>query len=570
MKKTSPRGTTPRVRPAAEPRLSRAIIAGIRKNALFTNVPPRRVSALLPRLTLRHYDRGEVIFDESSSGSLIYLIITGRVRIIKRTRHGVESRLALLREGDFFGEMSIIDRAPRSARAEAMEDCDIVTLRSSDFRLLIRHSDAFSLNLLQGLARRLRTIDHTFVVELERNMRSLHERMDKLHLLVEASKIVNSSLDLDRLLELILEFATRSIQADRGTLYLLDGERQELWSKVAQGPSMIEIRMPVGKGLAGYVAKSGETVNIHDAYRDPRFNPEIDRRSGYHTHTVLCMPMRDREGVIVGVFQFLNKKGGLFTEEDQAFIAAFSIHAALAIQNARMARQMVDNERLSAVGKMANTIIHDIKNPMNTLRLYAQVIKSKTEGQEPARLAEEIMRQVDRFAHMAQDILDFSRGVSEMNLTEVKIGELMSEVLRFLELDLQRRKITLTHDLAYEGPARLDTEKMIRVFINLAGNAADAMPEGGTLHVTTGQAGGSLLIAFTDTGSGMTEEVRARIFEPFFTHGKKHGTGLGLSIVRKIVDDHGGTIAVASEPGRGTTFTVTLPLAIAPEPPQGA
>jgi signal transduction histidine kinase/CRP-like cAMP-binding protein len=559
MKKNSPRPAVRRARRPVSRPLPPAVIAGIRKNALFANVPPRRISALLPRMTLDRYTRGQTIFDESTRGSLLYLIVSGRVRIIKRTRHGVESRLALLHEGDFFGEMSIIDHLPRSARAEAMEKTVIVTLRSSDFRTLLRDTDAFSLNLLQSLARRLRTIDHTFVVELERNMRALHTRMDQLHLLVEASKTVNSSLNLDRLLELILEFATRSIAADRGTVYLLDERTQELWSKVTQGANMVEIRMPVGKGLAGYVAKTGETVNIHDAYKDPRFNPEIDRRSGYRTHTVLCMPMRDREGTIVGVFQFLNRKGGTFTPEDESFIAAFSIHAAMAVHNARLAHQYMENERLAAVGRMAGTVIHDIKNPMNTLRLYAQVIKSKTEGQEPARLAEQIMRQVDRFVHMTQDILDFSRGVSELQLAPVNMTELMTDVLRFIDLDLRKRNIALTQNLAYAGPASLDMEKMVRVFVNLAGNAADAMGEGGTLHVSTELADGMVRIAFTDTGTGMTEDVRARIFEPFFTHGKKHGTGLGLSIVRKIVEDHHGTITVASEPGKGSTFTVCLP-----------
>ncbi len=539
--------------------LAQRIAEGIRRNALFTNVRPGQVRAALAKLTVERYPRGGLIFDESQPGRDLFLLVSGKVRITKLTRSGIESRLALLHEGDFFGELSIIDGSSRSARAEAVEACVIARLPAAEFRALIHDSDAFTLNLLQNLAFRLRSIDHTFVLELERHTRALKARMEKLHLLVEASKTVNSSLELDRLLIVVLEFAARTIQADRGTLYLIDTEKEELWSKIVQGSNMVEIRLPLGKGLAGYVAKTGETINIPDAYKDPRFNPEIDHKSGYHTHNVLCMPMKDKEGKIVGVFQFLNRKGGAFTPEDEAFIEGFSIHAALAVENARLARQMVDNERLSAVGRMAGTIIHDIKNPMNTLRLYAQVIKSKAGNEEAGRYADEIMRQVDRLVHMTQDILDYSRGISEMHITTVSLGDTMTDVLNFLELELSRRNVVLTRSLNYNGPVSIDTEKMIRVFYNLATNAADAMPKGGSLAVATSRTGNDIHIVFTDTGEGMPEEVLRRMFEPFFTHGKKHGTGLGLAIVKKIIDDHRGAIEVRSEAQKGTTFDIRLP-----------
>ncbi len=129
---------------------------------------------------------------------------------------------------------------------------------------------------------------------------------------------------------------------------------------------MVAIRLPIGKGLAGHVARTGEVVNITDAYSDPRFNPEIDRKSGYSTRTVLCMPMRNKNGEIIGVFQLLNKRIGHFGPEDEAFIEALSVHAAIALENARMAQEMVQNERLSAVGQMSSTILHDIRCPITT------------------------------------------------------------------------------------------------------------------------------------------------------------------------------------------------------------
>jgi signal transduction histidine kinase len=230
------------------------------------------------------------------------------------------------------------------------------------------------------------------------------------------------------------------------------------------------------------------------------------------------------------------------------------------VENAWLAQEMVKSERLSAVGRMASTIIHDIKNPMSTLRLYAQVIKKRSGNEEASRMAEEIIRQVDRFVNMTQEILDFSRGISEIHLQDTDVGVLMDTALRFIEQDLNKRKVTLERKLSYTGACLLDLDKMVRVFYNLATNAADAMPHGGTLTVCTEQQDGHLVISFTDTGEGISEEIKAKIFEPFVTFGKKHGTGLGLSIVKKIVQDHKGTIQVATEKDKGTTFTLNIPL----------
>ena len=542
------------------PPLKGKLLEQIQRNILFTGVNPRSLSSIIPRLTIKRFASGDTIFDESTKGRFLYLLLSGKVRIKKYTRHGAESLLALLHEGDFFGELAILDLLPRSARAEAIENCTIVLFNASEIRALVTKSDAFTFNLLKNLALRLRTMDQAFVSELERNAVSSAAKLDRLNLLIEASKSVNSTIDIDRLLVLILNAATHSIKAERGTLYLLDHEKQELWAKVAQGKDMTEIRLPVGKGLAGYVAKTGETVNIPDAYNDPRFNPEIDKKSGYHTRNVLCMPMKDKEGEIVGVFQFLNKRRGVFSREDSSFIDALSVHAAIALENAHLAQEMMKNERLSMVGRMAGTIIHDIKNPMSILRMYAQLIKKRVSDADVSRFADEMIHQVDRFVKMTQEILDYSRGVSELNIESVPLVDVMEASLKFIEADFQERHITIVRDFRYTGQWKLDPEKMMRVLYNLAGNAADAMPDGGTLTFRTEQLDGNIQITLVDTGKGIPDSIKARVFEPFFTHGKRQGTGLGLAIVKKVMDDHHGQIEIDSEENVGTTIRLTLPL----------
>ena len=272
------------------------------------------------------------------------------------------------------------------------------------------------------------------------------------------------------------------------------------------------------------------------------------------------MPMQNRDGKIIGVFQMLNKKGGPFTTQDEEFINALSIHASIAIENARLAQEMINNERLSAVGRMASTIIHDIKNPMGTLRVYAQVMKKKSGNEEAAKLADEMIHQVDRFVNMAQEILDFSRGVSATHIEETEFGEVMEDVLAFIEKDLTKRNIKIEKILNFQGKVKVDQDKIVRVFYNIASNAADAMPTGGMLTVTTEEAGGMVKVDFKDTGTGMPEEVKRKIFEPFVTYGKKHGTGLGMAIVKKVMDDHKGKIEIETEMGKGTTIRLLFPL----------
>ena len=183
---------------------------------------------------------------------------------------------------------------------------------------------------------RLRALNNHFIKELETFIRKSGAEMEKLRQLMEASTALNSTLDLGRLLDIILETALKSVDGDRGTVYLVDRTKEELWSIILRGKQQVTIRLPIGRGIAGYVAASGDTLNIPDAYLDPRFNPDIDKQTGYRTTTILCMPMRNKDGKIIGVFQLLNKRAGPFTADDENFIAALSTHASLAIENARL------------------------------------------------------------------------------------------------------------------------------------------------------------------------------------------------------------------------------------------
>ena len=535
-------------------------IRSLQSTVLFHQLSRDEVLQVINKFKEERHSAGAMLFDANTSGDKVFVIEEGKIRISRVTTFGEETTLDVLGRGEVVGELVSLDGRTRSARASCIEDSILLSMTKIEFEELLRSSHKVAFNLLRELSARIRKADDNIIKRLEEQRQVNEIRFNKLQRLIEASKIINSTLDLDKLLGLILDSAAKSINADRGTLYLVDGIKKELWSKVLQGINMVEIRLPVGKGLAGYVAETGETINIPDTYADPRFNPEIDKRTGYHTHNMLCMPMKNKDGKIIGVFQLLNKNQGSFDSEDISFIDAFSAHASIAIENARMAQEMVQNERLSAVGRMASVIIHDIKNPMGTLRVYAQVMKKKSGNEEANKLADEMIHQVDRFVNMTQEILDFTRGVSASNFKELEFSNVMNEVLNFVEKDLEKNKITLVKNAQFKGIVRLDQDKIVRVFYNIASNARDAMSEGGSLTVATVKHNGYVRIDFTDTGTGMPEEVKNRIFEPFMSYGKKHGTGLGMSIVKKVIDDHSGKIEIDSVMGKGTTISIYLPI----------
>lgn len=531
----------------------------LRRNSLFVNIPDSQIEAVVGKVSEKIVDSMHRIFEEGNKGDELYLIAEGKVKISKKTKNNIESTLSVLYSNDFFGELELIDGLKRSATATALDKSHLVIINRDVFNYLLKTSEPFVQNLLNTLAIRLRAIDETFVGEFDRYTESMNSKMEKLHRLIEAAKVVNSTFDIDKLLSIILDIAVRTVKADRGTLYLIDENKHELWSKVLQCTELVEIRLPIGIGIAGKVAETGEIINISDAYTDVRFNPDIDKITGYQTKSILCMPMRNKDGKILGVLQLLNKENSAFMSEDEEYIDAFSIHATLAIENANMAQEMVQSERLSTVGRMASTIIHDIKNPMSSIRLYAQILKKNLVDEKSVKMAEEIMKTIDRFVAMTQEILDFSRGVSQMNFEKVETAKLLDEVTFFIGKNLEKKNIDLIKNINYEGEIVLDYDKMFRVFYNIIGNAADAMPEGGALMIQVFKDENMINFVFKDSGIGMTKEVKSKIFEPFFTHGKKHGTGLGMAIVKRIVDDHCGKIEIESEPGKGTSIIIKLP-----------
>src|SRR6266496_202716 len=181
----------------------------------------------------------------------------------------------------------------------------------------------------ESLKRDAKGVEHPLAEALRREQK-------KVALVQEVSQALSTVGDIDTLLNLIMEKVTVLMEADRSTLFLVTDDGRQLWSKVIQGSEVVEIRLDVGEGVAGWVAQTREVVNIPDAYADQRFQPSVDLKSGFRTRSILSVPMLGALGGLVGVLQVLNKVDGPFTQADEELLVALASQAAIAIENARL------------------------------------------------------------------------------------------------------------------------------------------------------------------------------------------------------------------------------------------
>jgi signal transduction histidine kinase len=231
-------------------------------------------------------------------------------------------------------------------------------------------------------------------------------------------------------------------------------------------------------------------------------------------------------------------------------------------------------ERMVIVGTMIAEVIHDVKNALTSIRTCAEVLAyDDLEPTERQEFAQTIVSQVDRTLDMIHDVLECSSDHREtLQLQTVSVEDFLQEVLVAIESDFALRNIATRLDVQYTGTIRVDVTQMKRVFLNLASNARDAMPDGGTFTLSCRsikEAGARhagtcpvpvVEFGLTDTGCGMSPELQARLFEPFVTEGKPHGTGLGMAIVKTILDVHQAQIEVRSAVAEGTTIRMLLPV----------
>lgn len=489
----------------------------------------------------------------------------------------------------------------------------VLNLQSSQLEAF----DKYQVSAMETLGDQL-----AIAIENARLYDEINRHVKELRSLNEIGQAITSTLNLHKTLTLITDHTTRLIDVAAASVALRDNETDEIWFAAASGegsPVVVGLRMPLGQGVAGWVAEQGEPVIIADVYTDSRFYSEVDRHSGFSTESILCVPLQTK-GQTIGAIEVMNKKSGTFTKEDLSLLQALAISAATAIENAQLYEekirtierlaetqsQLVQSAKLAAVGELAAGVAHEINNPLTTIIGFTSLLLDKSTPSSEAQRQEDlqtIYEEARRAKDIVRSLLDFARADTPKR-QPTDLNQLIEEAIFLVYTKSVSQKIELIKSLAPLPEVLLDVNQIKQVIVNLLNNAIQAMWDNkngpAILTITTelvsqllaapqiGQnnnqnvheghstkrigvanktdpTGEAVIICkISDTGQGIKPEHMDKIFDPFFTTKEVgQGTGLGLSISYGIIEKHGGKINLASTPGQGTTLTLTLPVSVA-------
>lgn len=328
-------------------------VARLRACPLFADLTRTELAALAARFTEVSVAAGEQFIRQGEEDPTLYVVASGRLEVFRVEPDGREVPLAVVGAGEPIGEMGYFAGGVRNASVRALEATELLRARYTDLT-----------HYFENVPR----VAHAFIDVVERRRAATQARLAArahapeaapaplahLAAIVDLSGARHLGSGMEGSIKRLVHAAARVTDAERASLFLVDGETGELWSMVAEALETGEARLQPGEGIAGWVAAHGEIANVTEAYEDPRFSPAIDRLTGYRTRTVLAAPVRDERQRVVGVVQVLNKNFGAFTDEDERLLRAFCEQVGAAVANLETYRRLVeDYEVLTGVLEIA-------------------------------------------------------------------------------------------------------------------------------------------------------------------------------------------------------------------------
>jgi len=436
-------------------------------------------------------------------------------------------------------------------------------------------ADAFSAEdqeLLETLAvAAARVIHNTWLYE------QLRLKARLLESLAGVSQTINSTLNLDDALGAITREACLLMRAKVGALMLLDNTREwlELRASFGAGEKYVNRpRLSVADSLLGVVVRRKKPLQVEDVQVSSRYQSvEVARSEGLVA--LLSVPLL-YGGQAMGTLSVYTGQPYSFSNEEIRILSALAQLSATAIEKARLYERVVDveeqlrqNEKLSALGLLAAEVAHEIRNPLTVLKMLYHSLDLKFAAGDPrARDARIIDEKIEHLNRIVEQILGFARK-TEPEMKPVKLNQLIDELSLLVRHKLKHQDVELAQHLQPDLPAVPGAATQLeQAFLNLILNAAEAMPQGGTLTIISralhrpreAVQPTHVIVEFKDTGQGMSEDQRRRAFNSVLGTTKAGGTGLGLAIVARVIEAHRGKVQIKSRPGQGTTVSVVLPV----------
>ena len=316
--------------------------------SVFAGLRPDELAMVSAFVHEKRVSAGDEIIHQDAIGHSFYVLVDGRALVSRCDENGEDIPLDTVEPGECVGEMGYFANGRRSASVRALVDTQLLQILFTDLKYVFDTVPLVARNFLAILTQRLRNTNLRFQ-ETTHKARTVERSLQSLRSTLDVSEILALGAGIEGLIDRIVRSASQVMQADRASLFLVDPLSGDLWSKVAQGEEAGEIRVPAGSGLVGWVAQHDQWLNIADVYQDARFNPEIDQRTGYRTRTVLCGPVKNLHGELIGVIQVINKHRGTFTQEDEDLFRAFASQTAIAVENFYLYTRMVSSHKKLAV-----------------------------------------------------------------------------------------------------------------------------------------------------------------------------------------------------------------------------
>jgi signal transduction histidine kinase len=406
---------------------------------------------------------------------------------------------------------------------------------------------------------------------------SARQRAHLLESLVRVSQHLNSATNLDDVLATITREARTLMAARMCSLMLLDesGEWLDLRAHFGAGAAYLrKPRLSVTDSLLGIVARRRKPMQVENVQVSGRYqNVEVARQEGLVS--LLAVPLVIGQKAL-GSLNVYTDEPHTFADEEVRTLAAYAELSAFAFERARLYDRLVvleeelrQSERLSALGLLAAEIAHEIRNPLTVMKMLHHSLDLRFPEGDPRRTDVRIMgEKMDHLNRIVDRVLDFARSTEPVT-SAVNVNQLLEDMNLLLRAKLKHHGVRLVQLLDRRLPALAgDPTQLEQAFLNLALNAVEAMPDGGTLSIRSRtlplnrgrRRATHVLVRFRDTGVGMTPEQTERVFSSLLSSSKPGGTGLGMAIVSRVVETHQGEVRVRSAPGRGTAFTIVLPV----------